>query len=129
MALAGLLARTDAKSYVLVGHNLGARVALTAAKTLATSKNGPKVETVHLLGAAIGSKVDRRLLSKAVTGAVHNYHSSNDGVLKYAYKTAQGGQTAVGFAGFRTELARIHDHDVSAIVAGHSQYLQSVELS
>ena len=129
VALAGLLARTDAKSYVLVGHSLGARVAATAAETLATSKSGPKIDTVHLLGAAIGSKGDWRLLSKAVTGAVHNYHSSNDSVLKYAYPAAQAGQTAVGFAGFRTEFARIHDHDVSAIVAGHSKYLQSVEPS
>lgn len=129
VALAGLLARTDAKSYVLVGHSLGARVAATAAETLATSKSGPKIDTVHLLGAAIGSKGDWRLLSKAVTGAVHNYHSSNDSVLKYAYPAAQAGQTAVGFAGFRTEFARIHDHDVSGIVAGHSKYLQSVEPS
>lgn len=129
VALAGLLARTDAKRYVLVGHSLGARVAATAAETLATSRSGPKIDTVHLLGAAVGSGGDWRLLNKAVTGAVHNYHSSNDGVLKYAYKTAQAGQTAVGFAGFRTDYHRIHDHDVSAIVAGHSKYLENVQLS
>ncbi len=129
VALAGLLARTDAQSYVLVGHSLGARVAATAAETLATSKSRPKIDTVHLLGAAVGSKGDWRLLSNAVTGAVHNYHSSNDGVLKFAYKTAQGGQTAVGFAGFRTKFARIHDHDVSASVAGHSKYLENVQLN
>ncbi|OZC48468.1 DUF726 domain-containing protein [Rhodococcus sp. RS1C4] len=128
VALAGLLARTDAKSYVLIGHSLGARVAATAAETLATSKNKPRIDTVHLLGAAIGAKGDWRLLSKAVTGAVHNYHSSNDAVLKWAYKTAQAGQSAVGFVGFRTEFARIHDHNVSAIVAGHSKYLQNVQL-
>ena len=57
VALAGLLARTDAQSYVLVGHSLGARVAATAAETLATSKSRPKIDTVHLLGAAVGSKV------------------------------------------------------------------------
>ena len=38
VALAGLLARTDAKRYVLVGHSLGARVAATAAQTLATAR-------------------------------------------------------------------------------------------
>lgn len=129
VALAGLLARTDAKSYVLIGHSLGARVVATAAETLARSKNKPKIDTVHLLGAAIGSKGDWRLLDKAVTGAVHNYHSSNDGVLKFAYKTAQAGQSAVGFAGFRTDFARIHDHDVSDHVAGHSKYLQGVQLN
>ncbi|PZT98815.1 MAG: DUF726 domain-containing protein [Gordonia sp. (in: high G+C Gram-positive bacteria)] len=128
VALAGLLARTDAKSYVLVGHSLGARVAATAAETLATSKGKPKIDTVHLLGAAVGSRGDWRLLSKAITGAVHNYHSSNDGVLKYAYTTAQAGQTAVGFAGFRTDFARIQDHNVSASVAGHSKYLENVQL-
>lgn len=129
VALAGLLARTDAKSYVLIGHSLGARVAATAAETLATSKTGPKIDTVHLLGAAVGSKGDWRLLDKAITGAVHNYHSSNDGVLKYAYRTAQGGQSAVGFVGIRTDFARIHDHDVSALVDGHSMYLKNVHLS
>ena len=128
VALAGLLARTDAKSYVLVGHSLGARVAATAAETLARSKNTPKIDTVHLLGAAIGAGGDRRLLDKAVTDAVHNYHSSNDLVLKYLYKTAQAGQTAVGFAGFRTDFARIYDHDVSDHVAGHSGYLENVQL-
>ncbi len=60
---------------------------------------------------------------------MHNYHSSNDSVLKFAYKTAQAGQTAVGFAGFRTDFARIHDHDVSAVVAGHSKYLDTVQLT
>ncbi|MGB3772332.1 MAG: DUF726 domain-containing protein [Rhodococcus sp. (in: high G+C Gram-positive bacteria)] len=128
VALAGLLARTDAKSYVLIGHSLGARVAATAAETLARSKGKPKIDTVHLLGAAVGSKGDWRLLDKAVTGTVHNYHSSNDGVLKYLYKTAQGGQTAVGFGGFRTDFARIHDHDVSTRVSGHSMYLKNVQL-
>ena len=128
VALAGLLARTDAKSYVLVGHSLGARVAATAAETLATTKTGPKIDTVHLLGAAVGAKGDWQMLNKAVTGAVHNYHSSNDAVLKYAYKTAQAGQSAVGFVGFRTDFARIHDHDVSAVVAGHSEYLRNVQL-
>lgn len=128
VALAGLLARTDARRYVLVGHSLGARVAATAAETLATAKGNPKIDTVHLLGAAIGSKGDWRLLSNAVTGAVHNYHSSNDSVLKFAYKTAQAGQTAVGYAGFRTDFARIHDHDVSTSVTGHSKYLDNVQL-
>ncbi len=58
VALAGLLARTDAKSYVLVGHSLGARVAATAAETLSRSKSKPKIDTVHLMGAAVGSKGD-----------------------------------------------------------------------
>lgn len=129
VALAGILAHIDLENVVLVGHSLGARAMITAAETLATSKDAPNIEQVHLLGAAVGQNNDWRLLSESVTDAVHNYHSSNDGVLKYLYTTVEAGSTAVGLKGFQTTYPNIIDHDVSHLVNGHSEYFDKVTLA
>jgi hypothetical protein len=82
--VADLLARTDAGSYVLVGHSLGARAMAVAVQTLGSKgDNGPRVQAAHLLGAAIGAKSDWHTLAAAVDDAVFNYHSTNDSVLKF----------------------------------------------
>lgn len=129
VALAGVLARTTCSSYILVGHSLGARAVIAAAETLGTSPDTPRIETLYLLGAAEGRKNDWRPLSESVTGAVHNYYSNNDAVLKYAYTAAQGGSVAVGLRGFKTKLANIKDHDVSKKVNAHSDYFRKVKLA
>jgi len=126
VALAGILARTEIPSYHLVGHSLGARVMITAAETLATQQGGPRIDTVHVVGAAIGRKGDWRRLNGAVSNKVHNYFSSRDQVLRYAYTVAQGGSVAAGFAGFGTSYPNIVDHDVSDRVDGHSAYFDNV---
>lgn len=128
-ALAGILARTKSDSYILVGHSLGGRAMITAAETLGTSRDAPRIDTVHLLGAAEGKKGDWRPLSDAVTGAVYNYHSTNDPVLKFAYAAAQAGSVAVGLRGFTSKFANIKDRDVSALVKGHSDYFRHVRLA
>lgn len=129
VALAGLLTRTDAESYTLIGHSLGARAMVTAAQTLATSPSGPKIDTIHLLGAAIGSKGDWRSLNDAVTDAVHNYYSTNDKVLKFLYSAAQGGSKPAGLCGFNSKFPRIKDHNVSRRVDSHSEYHSRVDLA
>ena len=128
VALAGLLARTDADSYILVGHSLGAGAMATAAQTLATSPEGPKIDTVHLLGAAIGAKGDWRTLNDAVNDAVHNYYSTNDKVLKYLYTAAQAGSVPAGLRGFGSKFPKIKDRNVSRLVNSHSDYLRKVQL-
>lgn len=128
-ALAGVLARTNCSSYILIGHSLGARAVVTAAETLGTTSDTPRIEAVHLLGAAEGKKGDWRPLSEAVTDAVHNYYSTNDAVLKYAYTAAQAGSVAVGLRGFGTKFSNIKDHDVSKRVNGHSEYFEKVRLA
>ncbi|MGW9263168.1 DUF726 domain-containing protein [Gordonia terrae] len=128
VALAGIMAHTKIEKYILVGHSLGARAMITAAETLATSKDAPSIETIHLLGGAEGKKQDWRPLSDAVIDTVHNYFSVNDGVLKYAFAVAQGGSVAIGLRGFTTKHARIKDHDVSKRVDGHSEYFDKVKL-
>ncbi|TWH17762.1 uncharacterized protein DUF726 [Rhodococcus rhodochrous J45] len=126
VALAGILARTEISSYHLVGHSLGARVMITAAETLSTQQGGPRIDTIHVVGAAIGRKGDWRKLNDAVSNKVHSYFSSNDKVLRYAYAAAQGGSVAAGYAGFGTSYPNIVDHDVSSCVDGHSEYFSKV---
>ena len=129
VVLADLLARTEADSYVLVGHSLGARAMVVAAQTLGTKPGGPRVEAAHLLGAAIGAKSDWHTLTDAVSDAVYNYHSTNDNVLKYLYTAAQGGQTAAGLKGFTPSLAKLTNIDVSAQVKTHFDYHENVHLN
>lgn len=126
--LADLIARTDGPPFILVGHSLGARVMVTAAQTLGTRHASPRLETVHLLGAAVGANGDWRTLNDAVNDRVWNYRSQNDNVLKYLYRTAQVGQMAVGVAGFRSSFPKISDVDVSRTVASHSGHFSSVVL-
>ena len=128
-ALAGILAHTTAKSYILVGHSLGARAMITAAETLGTSEDSPRIDTVHLLGAAEGKKGDWRPLSDAVAGVVYNYYSTNDPVLKFAYAAAQAGSVAVGLRGFTSKFPNIRDRDVSSQVKNHSDYFRHVRFA
>lgn len=128
-ALAGILARTTQSCFILVGHSLGARAMITAAEMLATSGESPRIETIHLLGAAAGRKGDWWPLNESVTGSVHNYYSANDGVLKYAYSAAQAGSVAVGLRGFGSKFPSIKDHDVTKLVNGHSDYFAKVTLA
>ena len=125
-ALAALIARTAEEPYVLMGHSLGARVMVTAAQTLATRPGPPRIESIHLLGAAVGRKGDWRSLESAVTGTVWNYWSANDNVLRWLYGLAEIGQTATGRAGFQSRFARIKDRNVSRLVSGHSEYVSQV---
>ena len=126
--LADLLAHTESESFILVGHSLGARMMLRTAELLASRPGEPRLEAVHLLGAAVGAKGDWGLLNNSVTDCVWNYWSSNDDVLKYFYRSAQLGQTAAGCAGFRSVLPKIVDVDVSSTVGSHKRYFQAVKL-
>lgn len=123
-----LLARTDAESYVLIGHSLGARVMVVAAQTLGTKPGGPRIQSAHLLGAAIGAKSNWDGLTAAVDDVVYGYHSTTDNVLKYVYKTAQAGETAAGLHGFKPDSSKLQNVNVSAQVKTHFDYQDNVEL-
>lgn len=127
-ALAGLIARTIEGPYVLMGHSLGARVMVTAAQTLATQPGPPRIESMHLLGAAVGRKGDWHTLKAAVTDTVWNYWSANDNVLRWLYTLAEIGQTAAGQTGFKSKFAPIKDRNVSRYVSGHATYVSKVTL-
>lgn len=128
VALAGLMARTDAQAYILVGHSLGARLMLTAASLLVTDAQAPRLEAVHLLGAAVGTNGDLRPINAAVQDKLANYYSANDKVLRYLYRAAQAGSQPAGLTGFKAKLPSIRDYNVSKKVAGHSDYVANVRL-
>lgn len=123
-----VLARTEAESYVLIGHSLGARAMVVAAETLGTKPGGPRIQSAHLLGAAIGAKSNWDALTAAVDGVVYGYHSVNDKVLKHVYWTAELGETAAGLAGFSPVSGKLQNVDVSEHVKEHSEYQDNVQL-
>lgn len=126
--VADLLARTNAESYVLVGHSLGARVMAVAAQTLGTKPDGPRIQTAHLLGAAVTADLHGDMLCAAVDEAVYNYYSTKDKVLKYLYSAGQGGRAAAGLRGFTSKAPKLLNIDVSAQVGRHSDYFDIVSL-
>lgn len=127
--LADLIARTETENFILVGHSLGARVMVTTAQALGTRDEAPRIDEVHLLGAAVGSKGEWRTLSSAVSGNVYNYWSSKDAVLKFLYRTVEGGRSAAGVRGFNSSFANIKDRSVTRQVSHHSAYFDAVKLA
>jgi len=126
--LADLMKRTG-ETFILAGHSLGARVAVTAAQALGSdASDEPRIEAMHLLGAAIEIGGDWDSLDHAVAGTVWNYWSSNDNVLGRGYRTLRFGAVAVGHSGFISGFTRIKDQDVSKQVAGHSDYVTNIKL-
>lgn len=125
--LADLIARTDQGPFVLLGHSLGARVMVSAAQALGT-RSDTRIDSMHLLGAAVGRGGDWRTLDKAVAGVVWNYFSSRDQVLRWLYTFAERGERAVGRTGFQTKFGSIRDRNVTRVVGSHSEYIHAVKL-
>ncbi|PPH01476.1 DUF726 domain-containing protein [Rathayibacter sp. AY1F6] len=123
-----LLARTNAESYVLIGHSLGARAMVVAAQSMGTKPGGPRIQAAHLLGTAIGAKSNWDSLTASVDEAVYGYHSRNDAILKFVYRTAQAGETAAGLVGFIPASSKLQNIDVSDRVQTHFEYQDNVEL-
>ncbi len=127
-ALADILYRTETDKFILVGHSLGARVMAATASVLGTRSGLPRLESVHLLGAAIGADGDWHTLNASVADRVWNYHSSNDQVLRKIYRVAQGGQKAAGVVGITSTLRNIKNVDLSKSVLGHDGYFTAAKL-
>lgn len=127
--LGDLLARTTADSYVLIGHSLGARVMVVAAETLGTKPDGPRIQSAHLLGAAIGAESNWGRLTAVVDEAVYGYYSTDDNVLKYVYKVAQVGEKAAGLIGFHPESSKLRNIEVTGTVKSHFGYQDNVRLA
>ena len=127
--LADAIVRADLQSVVLVGFSLGGRVMSAAAESLATrSDEAPRVETMHLLGAAVGTHRDWRAIEPAVGGTIYNYFSKNDRILSALYRVAEGGTKAIGAEGIPTKSPRVKNVDVSKKVSGHAEHLKAVSL-
>lgn len=125
--LADIITRSPG-AYVLVGHSLGGAVMLAAAQALGTRKSEPKLEALHLLGAAVSVGGDWRSASHSVSDGIWNYHSSNDQILGRAFTAAQLGKKAIGNVGMKASYSNIHDRNVSRTVSKHAAYLKGVKL-
>lgn len=128
ISLAVILSRLDTDGFVLMGHSLGGRVMVRTAEAMGRDKS-KKIVDMHLFGTAIGAKHDWRYLSDGVTGAIGNFHSRRDSVLKYLYRYAEFNQSAAGWSGFVDPPAEVVNIDVTATVNSHSAYIKNVQLS
>ncbi len=127
--LADAIVRADLRSVVLVGFSLGGRVMTATAESLATrKKDGPRIQTMHLLGAAVGTGRPWPSIESAVDGSIHNYYSSNDKILSALYRVAEAGRMSIGCEGIPSASRKVKNIDVSKVVAAHQDHLQAVSL-
>lgn len=130
VVLADLLARTKQENFVLIGHSLGGRIAAKAATILGAKDGAPRVKAVHLLGAAVVNVDDWHHLNEGVSEAAYCYYAPNDAVLKWLFRTVQGGQTALGATGFKMKYPNLKNSKVTVSkgLTGHSEYFEKVRL-
>lgn len=130
--LADALVRADLHSVVLIGFSLGARVMAATAESLATrtdQRGGPRIESMHLLGAAVGTGWNWHTIERAVEHEIWNYWSENDWILRYLFRVGVAGTAkAVGCDGIPATSSKIKNVNVSSIVDGHLSHLDVVEL-
>ncbi len=126
--LSDIIARTDT-DYILCGHSLGARVIYYALEELST-KERSFINTVHLLGGAVGNKAeDWEFASRAVINKLHNYYSQNDWVLPSLYKAGTAMcSNPIGYSPIDIQHSKICNHDVSEYVEGHTRYKEHFHL-
>jgi len=121
--LADLIARTKNQSFTLMGHSLGARVIYYALENLST-KEEKYIDDVYLLGGAMEHHDDEgwEKATKAVNGCIYNAYSKNDKILKYLFKGAKLGKTAVGYSPIQYESNNIVNVDASHLVHDHKKW-------
>ena len=121
--LSNILARTKDK-YILCGHSLGAKVIYHALESLAT-KDEKIIDTVHLLGGAVGSdKESWKKVKNAVREKIYNYKSDNDYILASLYKLGTF-FTSNPIGRNSIDIRGIKNIDVSYIVNGHGKYKEN----
>jgi hypothetical protein len=122
----------------LASHSLGAQVLFSALRTLDASSywdsHSYRIESVHLLGAAIDNEtptredIDSYNAVTNVTRATFNYYSQEDNVLEWIYNTYEFDQ-ALGETGSEsgnTPAPNYTDFDATAQVGNnHSGYLDA----
>jgi hypothetical protein len=117
--LAEAIARTEGKTFTLMGHSLGARVIFFALMALAT-KGKQFVNNVVLMGGAVGREDIESWLaaSSSVSGSIYNCFSKNDGILKVAYQLAAAGTSKPAGLGKAVPVAV--NVDCTDFISGHT---------
>lgn len=126
--LADAIVRANLRNVVLVGFSLGGRVMTATADALATRSDAPRIQSMHLLGAAVGTKRDWQAMLPAVDGKIHNYYSTNDKILGAIYRAAEAGTKAIGSEGIPSKSKQVQNVDVSKDVKGHLDHVKVVSL-
>jgi hypothetical protein len=129
--IAETISRCENRSFILIGHSLGARAAVSALHVLATRKMSERcsrIRDVHLLGGAadIGDAGEWRIATDAIEGKCYNYYTKNDGILTWLYQIANLGLSApIGLSSLPTSdhtKEKLISIDCSHEVDGHSGY-------
>lgn len=115
------------RSFILMGHSLGARVIFHSLQALAQEKSNRVLEA-HLMGGAVGREPseDWSRAAGVVKKRLHNYWSSNDDVLSYHYRIGTAFTSDPIGSGPIMGVARVENHDCSLEVNGHTEYIPKV---
>jgi hypothetical protein len=127
--LADAIVRSNLNAVVLIGFSLGGRVMSAAAESLATRHGEqPRIQSMHLLGAAVGTRRDWHNIELAVDDRIWNYWSANDKILRWLYRLGEAGTKAVGCDGIPTKSSKVKNVNVSRLVGAHRDHLRNVTL-
>ncbi len=127
--LADAIVRANLSSVVLIGFSLGGRVMTATAEALATRHDEqPRIQSMHLLGAAVGTRRDWHSIETAVDERIWNYWSTNDKILRFLYRFGEAGTKAVGCEGIPTKSSKVKNVNVSRLVRAHKDHLRTVTL-
>lgn len=132
--LAELISRCDNRSFVLIGHSLGARICVLTLRRLAKRAiRHSRIIDVHLMGGAIDrGDADYWLpIAKLIEGRCVNYYSDHDDVLKllFPFFSAKPLTKAIGRHPLPVNAEtqqRLTSINVSDIVKEHQQYHSNI---
>ena len=128
--LAELISRCEDRTFVLIGHSLGARVCVLTLRRLAKrAVRKSRISDVHLLGGAI-DKVNAEYwepIAKLIDGRCTNYHSDHDAVLQWLYPAGTANLLAKPIGRYTIPTTPDTEHkiasvDVSHLVKDHQHY-------
>ncbi|MGE3708719.1 MAG: DUF726 domain-containing protein [Hyphomicrobiaceae bacterium] len=134
--VADAICRCEGREFIIIGHSLGARVAMFALLAIGTKElqsQRSKVIEAHLMGGAVDLSDPEhwQLVASAVESKIYNYYSSHDGILQYAYKAASFFRsTPIGLAPIpvnETIDAKVLSIDCSSKVKGHEKYHENIK--
>lgn len=124
--LADIIARAPQKHYILMGHSLGARAIYYALLALST-RTAPVVDTVYLLGGAVGrtdtSGWEQAARALQPGGRIYNCYSQNAKVLGVLYRAANAGLSdPIGIGPVTARSSTIFNVDCSNLIGGHNEW-------
>jgi Protein of unknown function (DUF726) len=130
--LAEVISRCENRSFILMGHSLGARMSVIALRRLAKRSHArptSRVEDVYLFGGAINAETPEFWLplQSAISGKCYSFRTSKDTDLGVWYRLGTGTvqDQPIGRCAIPTNEATAStfvSHDVSDVVAGHTDY-------